>query len=269
MSNNVSQKVAVITGASGGIGQATARYLWERGFRVLGLSRSGETTEFCEHIYCDVTAPDTLTAARDEVLRRCGRVDVLVCNAGFGISGSVEFTEIDDAKRQFDVNFFGSFLTAKAFLPAMREQKSGRIIFISSVAAAFPIPFQAFYSASKAAVNALAYSLRQEVGGFGIKVSIVMPGDTKTPFTANRVKSAVGEDVYPTQKASVKKMEQDEESGKSADTVAKAVYRQAVKKRPKLLVTVGGAYKTFVFLKRILPEALANDVVGDMYCDKG
>ena len=268
MTNSVSQKVVVITGAGKGIGKATAKYFWERGFRVFDLGRSGESTEFCEHVYCDVAIPETIDLARDEVFKRCGKVDVLVCNAGFGVSGSVEFTELEDAKRQFDVNFFGGFSTAKAFLPIMRRQKSGNIIFISSVAAEFPIPFQAFYSASKAAINALVYALRQEVKGFGIKVSAVMPGDTRTSFTDNRKKSGEGKDVYRAQGESIKKMEKDERKGMSPDAVAKVVYKQAVKKRPKVLVTVGGSYKFFVFLKRILPNTMANDIVGGMYCKK-
>ena len=89
MTNSVSQKVVVITGAGKGIGKATAKYFWERGFRVFDLGRSGESTEFCEHVYCDVAIPETIDSARDEVFKRCGKVDVLVCNAGFGVSGSV------------------------------------------------------------------------------------------------------------------------------------------------------------------------------------
>ena len=142
------------------------------------------------------------------------------------------------------------------------------MIFVGSVAGTFPIPFQSFYSASKSAVISLASALRQEVKPFGIKVSVVLPGDTKTEFTNYREKSHEGSDVYTRMENSIKRMEKDERNGKSADSVAKVVYRQAVKKRSRVTITVGGSYKALTFLKRILPETFVNNVVGKMYCKK-
>ena len=262
------KKVAVITGASKGIGQATAKLFNARGYEVYDFSRSGKDTEWSKHVYCDVTDGDSIQKATQQVLSFCERIDTVVCNAGYGISGAVEFTTEEEAKRQFEVNFFGAFSTAKAFLPTFRKQSYGNLIFVGSVAGTFPIPFQSFYSASKSAVISLASALRQEVKPFGIKVSVVLPGDTKTEFTNYREKSHDGSDVYTRMENSIKRMEKDERNGKSADSVAKVVYCQAVKKRSRVTITVGGSYKVLTFLKRILPETFVNNVVGKMYCKK-
>lgn len=267
-SDSKRQKTVVITGASKGIGLATAKLFAQKGYKVFDLSRSGKTNQVYEHFDCDVTQSDSLTSAREQILQRCNCVDAVICNAGYGISGAVEFTTTQEAKRQFDVNFFGAFDTAKAFLGQMRKQGFGHIVFVGSVAGVFAIPFQAFYSASKSALNALACALKQEVKGFGIKVSVVMPGDTKTEFTAGRQKSVLGQDVYSCMQKSVSLMERDEQKGKSAYFVAKLIYKQATKKRPKILVTAGAGYKTLVFLKRLLPETMSNNIVGGMYCKK-
>ena len=214
------QKVAVITGASRGIGLATAKLFCSKGYVVYDLSRSGSDTTWCKHFYCDVVDPTSIQNACESILNEVNRIDVLVVNAGYGISGSVEFTNLTDAKKQFDVNFFGAFNTAKTFLQQFRRQGFGNIIFIGSVAGEFSIPFQSFYSATKSALNSLCGALRQEVKEFGVKVSIVLPGDTKTEFTKGRQKSNEGEEVYSKMQKSVSQMEKDEQLGASADCVA-------------------------------------------------
>ena len=161
----------VITGGSSGIGKATAQLFSEKGWQVFELSRSGQSTDSIRHITCDVTRPEETRAAVRDIIDQVGHIDVFISNAGYGISGAIEFTTSEDAHRQFEVNFFGALNSVQAVLPYMRERKAGRIIFTSSVAAVLSIPYQSFYSASKAAINALALALQQgRIAGAGIDV---------------------------------------------------------------------------------------------------
>ena len=174
-------KVAAITGASGGIGRATAQLLADE-YRVYDLSRSGTDSGNIVHIDADVTNEESLSAAFSRIRAREGRLDLLICNAGIGIAAAAEFTDAAAAGHQMNVNFFGVYLACKHAMPLLRET-GGRIVAVSSAAAEFPIPFQSFYSASKAAVNTFICALRNEVRAFGVSVCAVMPGDTKTGFT--------------------------------------------------------------------------------------
>lgn len=259
------QKTVVITGASSGIGNATAALFAENGFRVYDLSRSGGSTQTVTHIRADVTKPETLREAMAAVVNETGRLDVLVCCAGMGVSGPVEFIPEADMKRQFEVNLYGTVNTVQAALPFMREARAGRILCVSSVAAVYAIPFQAYYSASKAAINAFVSALRNEVKPFGVTVTAVMPGDISTGFTAARQKTVLGEDVYPHARTSVQKMEKDEIYGMPPAAAAKLIYKLANKKAPAPLYTVGLSYKALVFLNRLFPASLANKIVGGMY----
>jgi len=203
-----------------------------------------------------------------QVEMREGSIDLLISNAGFGISGAVEFTTLESARRQFDVNFFGGFLCAKYAAPLMREH-GGRIIFVSSAAAIFSIPFQSFYSASKSALNSLTLALGNELRQFGISVCAVMPGDVKTGFTAARDKCADGENVYCGRIVkSVSTMEKDEINGMSPEYIAGSIVRLAEKKRPKPITALGTQYKLFAVLAKLLPLRLINFVVGKMYIKK-
>jgi short-subunit dehydrogenase len=259
-----SDRIVVITGASKGIGKATAAVFHHAGDRVYNLSRSGETTENAVHIRCDVTDETLCKQAIETVLEREGRIDVLILNAGFGISGPVETTELDAAKKQFDVCLFGAIRVLKAALPALRESK-GRILFTSSVAAVTPIPYQAFYSACKASINSVVMALRNELKGTGIRVAAVLPGDVKTDFTAQREKNPVNEKLYPNEVRSVAKMEHDEQHGMSPDRIAKRFYRLSMQKNPKPFCSVGFAYSAVLILVKILPARLANYILGKMY----
>lgn len=155
------------------------------------LSRRAENAEpGVTHLQADVTDEAQVNAAVAEILRREGRIDILINNAGFGISGAIEFTPAQEARRQFDVNFFGMVNMNRAVLPIMRQQGSGRIVNMSSVAAPIAIPFQAYYSASKAAVRTYSLALASEVRPFGVEVCVIMPGDIATGFTAARRKAA-------------------------------------------------------------------------------
>ena len=260
------KRVCVLTGGSSGIGKATALLLAKQGFTVYELSRNGVDTDGIRHITADVTEPDQVKAAIAKVLEAEGQIDLLVNNAGFGISGAVEYTDPKEAFSQLNVNFFGTLHCIQAVLPAMRAQKSGHIVNISSVAAPIAIPFQAFYSATKSATNSLTLALRNEVKPFGVKACAILPGDVKTGFTAARRKSCAGAEIYGEAiDRAVAVMEHDEQNGMSPELVAQAVLRAANAKNPQAYYTVGLQYQVFVLLAKLLPASWTNALVGMIY----
>lgn len=259
------KKVSVVTGASRGIGLETARRLHGADYVVYGLSRTAQHEGGFFRLACDVGNEAEVGAALAQVLECEGRLDLLVCNAGFGISGAVEDTEPAQAEQQFTVNFFGAFLCIKNALPALR-QSGGRIILVSSLAGVLPIPFQAFYSASKAALNALALALADELKPFGVSVCAVLPGDVRTGFTAAREKQTAEASCYgSTAEASVRKMERDEQNGLSAAYVARQIDRIAQKRRIRPFYVSGRQYQLFYMLQKLLPLRLVRLLVRKLY----
>ena len=258
-------KTLLITGGSSGIGLATAVLFCSKGWRVFEFSRHGMSHDGIVHIDCDVTSPDSVRQAVAAVLAQAPTIDVLISNAGFGISGAVEFTQLDDARRQMDVNFFGALNIVQAVLPHMRERHEGRILFTSSVAAVLPVPYQAFYSASKAAINALALALANEVRAFNIYVGCLMPGDVATGFTAARDKSDKGAEVYTNVTKAVAAMEKDEQGGMRPEQMARIFYKMATRRNPAPYYIGGAVYKVFCLLNRLLPTRFVNWLEGVMY----
>lgn len=254
------KKTAVITGASSGIGLSLAELLSQSGFDVVCLARRECPLGSVRSIKTDVTDEASVKTAFESI----ERVDLLVCNAGMGISGAFEDTTLSDAKKQFDVNFFGAFLTVKYALPKLRESK-GKVICLSSVAAVVPIPFQSFYSASKAAINTAVTALRGELKPFEVTVCAIMPGDAKTGFTAARVKSKAGSLYADRAQRSVGVMEKDEENGADALFIARQILRISQKKHPAPLYTAGAQYKLLVFLTRLLPHRFVSFFVNKIY----
>ncbi len=260
-------KCVVVTGASSGIGFAIATRLHEAGWTVVGVSRSLPKQAYAfAYVTADLTKEeDVVRAVRVGILPARGTIDALVNCAGMGISGAIEETALTDAKRQFDVNLFGTFTITKELLPALRASK-GRIVNISSVAGELAVPFQAFYSMSKAAIDAFTDTLRLELKPLGVQACAVLPGDTATGFTAHREKSAGKTGVYDARVArSVERMERDETRGASPDAVAKVVDRVLKRRRMPPQVAVGFQYKLFLFLKKVLPKRLVEAVVYGMY----
>lgn len=259
-------KIAVVTGGSSGIGRCTAIALRQSGHTVYEFSRRDNPIEGVRHISVDVTDEVSIRAAVDQILTENGRIDVLVNCAGNGISGAVEFTELSEAKAQFEVNFFGMVNVNKAVLPIMRQQGHGRIVNISSVAAVAHIPFQTYYSASKAAIESYTCCLANEVKPFGISVTCVQPGDISTGFTEARRKSAVGDDVYQGRiSRSVAGMEKDERNGMSPESAGRYIAHIALKGKVKPIYTLGVGYKCLSVLCKLLPCQLRNWIVGLLY----
>ena len=166
----MNKKIAIVTGGTSGIGKATALALRGAGYTVYEFSRREAGVEGLHHIRADITDETQVRAAVQQVMDAEGQIDVVVNNAGFGISGAVEFTSTEDAKSLFDVNFFGMVNMNRQVVPIMREAGHGRIVNLSSVAAPVPIPFQTYYSATKAAVNAYTMALANELRPFGVTV---------------------------------------------------------------------------------------------------
>lgn len=260
------KKTVIITGANSGIGKSTALALVARGCKVYDFSRRSIPCEGVIHIGCDVTDEAAVKKAVDTVLSESGRVDILINSAGFGISGAVEFTALESAKKQFDVNFFGTVNVTKAVLPIMREQKSGRIVNISSVAAVAHIPFQTYYSATKAAIESYTCCLANEVRPFGISVTSVQPGDISTGFTDARDKSYDGDDVYGGRiSRSVAGMEKDERKGMSPDVAGRDIADISLKKSVKPIYAIGMSYKAVSTLCKVFPCGVRNRIIGSLY----
>ena len=258
--------VVVITGGSSGIGLETAKFLVNNGCSVYELSRREAKFHFMAHISCDVSDAQQVQSAIAQIVEKEGRIDVLINNAGFGISGAMEFTDNADARRIMDVNLFGMNNMIRAVLPYMRKAGKGRIVNLSSVAAALAIPFQAWYSASKAAVNALTMALANEVRPFGVSVCCVMPGDIKTGFTAARQKSIAGDDVYEGRiERSVSRMERDEQNGMDAKIAGRFIGRLALCRRVRPFNTLGIKYKGCILLSKILPGSWIRGILYRMY----
>jgi len=260
------KKVPVLTGGSSGIGLATAQFFAARGWAVCELSRSGKGGEGIIHYGVDVTDEAALIGTFADIYAAFGRIDTVLCNAGFGISGAAECTAYAEAVKQFRVNYLGAVSTFRAAAPYLREQGYGNILFTGSVAGVLPIPFQAHYSAGKAAIAAFSRAAALEMQPFGVYLSAIQLGDVKTGFTAAREKSPAGADIYGERIAlSVSKMEKDEQSGMPPSTIARAIYKIARKKKPAPLYTIGFAYKLIALLNRLLPTRLVAWILKLMY----
>lgn len=260
------KKIAVLTGGTSGIGMQTALALKNAGYTVYELSRRAQGVEGLNHLVADVTDEAAVKKAVDEIVAREGKIDVLVNNAGFGISGAVEFTKTEDAKRLFDTNFFGMVNMNRAVVPVMREAGQGRIVNISSVAGQIPIPFQTYYSAAKAATNSYTMALANELRPYGVTVCAVQPGDIKTGFTKAREKTVDGDDVYGGRIGrSVSRMEHDEQTGMDPAVAGKFIANVAMKKKVSPIYTIGASYSFLTFLTRLMPRKTMNKIIGAIY----
>ena len=253
-------KIAIVTGASSGIGEATAARLAKAGYKVYGTSRreaqAGQRS--FAMLPLDVTSDESVEAAVREVMRLEGRIDLLVNNAGFGVApAGAEESSIEQARSIFDTNFFGIVRMTRAVVPHMRHQGSGRIINIGSVFGFLPAPYMALYAATKHAVEGYSESLDHELRTRGIRVSVIEPANTNTQFDANLLQPDAKLDEYRAARASVdKKMKDLVEGGDSPQVVADAVVKAALAARPKLRYAAGRRASVLQLLRRFAPAGV-------------
>ena len=260
------KKVVIVTGANSGIGRCAAKSLKDSDCMVYDFSRRDITVDGIKHIRVDVTDENNVISAVKEVYEKEGRIDIVINCAGFGISGAVEFTSLEDAKSQFDVNFFGMVNVNKAVIPLMRENGGGRIVNISSVAAVAHIPFQTYYSASKAAIESYTCALANELRPFNITVTAVQPGDICTEYTQARKKTIEGHDVYNGRiSKSVAGMERDEQKGMKPEVAGKYIAKIALRNKVKPIYAIGASYKFVCILCKLFPCRFRNFVIGQLY----
>ena len=252
------QPVAIVTGATTGIGEATARALHAAGYLVFGTYRKLPSREIAgiDYVACDVTSDDAVGAAVREVLAETGRIDLLVNNAGVGLLGAAEESSLEQAKSIFDVNLFGAIRMTKAVLPLMRQQRSGRIVNISSVLGLIPSPFSALYASSKHALEGYSESLDHEVRDSGIRVVLVEPAYTRTAFESNVLTADQKNEHYgPARSNAQAVLRAVMTKADPPEVVAETVVTAATAATPRLRYTAGRVAKTVSLLRRFVPAS--------------
>lgn len=261
--------VIFITGITSGFGRAMAAELSSCGHKVYGTFRhDSNQVPGVTYIKADVCDENDLNNAVDTVIREEGRIDVFINNAGMGIGGPLEFTSIDDARHQMDVNFMGMVRSVNCVVPVMRGQRHGQIICISSIGGLMGLPYQGMYSASKFAIEGYCESLRLELRRFGIHVTVINPGDFATGFTAQRGKVSSPEALaaYPGYAKSMESIEHDENTGLKPDHLARRISRIILKKHPRnRYIIATPVQKASVLLKRFLPSRWFDRILASYY----
>jgi NAD(P)-dependent dehydrogenase (short-subunit alcohol dehydrogenase family) len=254
------QKVVLVTGASSGIGEATAERLAKAGYKVYGTSRRATQAgkQSFDLIALDVTSDESVVAAVREVMRLEGRIDLLVNNAGFSVApGGAEESSIEQTQSIFDTNFFGIVRMTRAVVPHMRTAGGGRIINIGSVLGFVPMPYGALYAATKHAIEGYSESLDHELRIWGIRVSVIEPAYIKTPFNAHFLEPDAKLDAYREVRAAVKmRVNEVMEAAEEAGTVAETVLKAASAAHPKLRYTPAGLASQLRLLRRFAPADL-------------
>ncbi|MDG4715356.1 SDR family oxidoreductase [Winogradskyella marincola] len=263
-------KVVLITGGSSGIGKSIGEFLQQKGFKVFGTSRNPENYPNSKFpiVALDVTKPETISTCIAEVLKQENRIDVLINNAGAGITGPVEEIPDEEIKRNFETNFFGPINVIKATLPTMRAQNSGLIINITSIAGYMGLPFRGVYSASKGALEIITEAFRMELKDFNIEMTNVAPGDFATNIAAGRYHAPVLEDSPYKEKYghSLKTMDEHVDEGGDPKEMAEAIYKVIETKSPKIHYKVGAFMQKFsIVLKRVLPDKMYEKLLMNHY----
>jgi short-subunit dehydrogenase len=255
-------KTALVTGASSGIGQATAERLAKAGFKVYGTSRRGARADKrpFNMLSLDVTSEESVSAAVAELLRREGRIDVLVNNAGFSTApAGAEESSMEQARSIFDTNFFGIVRMTRAVVPHMRQQGCGRIINIGSIFGFLPMPYMALYAATKHAVEGYSESLDHELRTMGIRVSVVQPANTRTQFDANLLQADAKLNAYRDVREAVgKRMTELIEEADEPAVVAETVLKASIAANPKLRYTAGGRASRLQLLRTFAPAGMVD-----------
>lgn len=263
-------KVVLITGGSSGIGKSIGEFLNDKGFIVYGTSRNPENVAQSTFplLALDVRNVDSIQNAVQQVIEKEGRIDVLINNAGVGITGPIEEIPTDEMRNNFETNFFGPIEVMKAVLPKMRVQKSGLIINITSIAGYMGLPYRGIYSASKGALEIVTEALRMETKQFGVEITNIAPGDFATNIAAGRyhapvIKGSAYESAYGNTLA---EMNTHVDSGSNPIEMAQAVYTIINTPKPKIHYKVGAFMQKFsIVLKRVLPDKVYEKMLMNHY----
>ena len=263
-------KVVLITGGSSGIGKSIGEFLHHKGFVVYGTSRNPEkvVNAIFPLIALDVRDVDSINKAVAKVIAISGRLDVVINNAGVGITGPLEEIPTSEIKNNFETNLFGPIEVMKAVLPQMRVQQSGLIINITSIAGYMGLPYRSVYSASKGALELITEALRMEVKPFGIQITNVAPGDFATNIAAGRFHAPLlkGSAYEKNDGETLKTMDQHVNSGSNPNEMAEAVYKIIQTKEPKIHYKIGVFMQKFsIVLKRILPDKVYEKMLMNHY----
>tara|TARA_R110002033_G_scaffold66027_3_gene117168 strand:- start:5824 stop:6627 length:804 start_codon:yes stop_codon:yes gene_type:complete len=263
-------KVVLITGGSSGIGKSVGEFLQTKGFKVYGTSRNPDKYPNSKFpiVALDVTKPDTISKCVFDVLAQESKIDILLNNAGAGITGPIEEIPDEEIKRNFETNFFGPINVIKAVLPSMRKQNSGLIINVTSIAGYMGLPYRGVYSASKGALELITEAFRMELKAFNINMTNVAPGDFATNIAAGRYHAPALENspYKETYGKTLSMMDEHVDSGSDPKQMAEAIYKIIESKNPKIHYKVGAFLQKFsIVLKRILPDAVYEKMLMNHY----
>ena len=261
-------KVVLVTGASSGIGFAIAEYLGQQGHRVYGGSRSAKKGKNFIAVKLDVNDQREVESTLEQIFQSEGQIDAVINNAGLGVAGPFETSDIDEVKKAMETNVYGTTRVCQSVLPYMRKQGHGYVINISSIGSSMGLPYRGFYSASKAAVDIMTEALRMEVMPFGIKVCLVHPGDVKTEINDHRLIAAKDEDdAYDeTFKRIYSEMNKDVNKGISPKKFGPVVNKIILSNKVKRNYYVGHfTQKLSVKLKKLLPDFLFEKIIMSYY----
>lgn len=263
------QKTAFLTGASSGIGKAAAAALAKAGYQVIGTSRNArpdEVRDGIRMIACDVTSDPSVAAAVARAQEELGHIDLLVNNAGFGVTGAAEESSLEQVRSVFETNFHGVVRVTNAVLPIMRDQGHGRILNIGSAAGFIPFPYNAYYAASKHALAGYSESLDHEMRTFGIRVAIIEPAATRTSFEASTLPADRPLHVYDTGRARfLAAAGRAMAAADSAESVAETIVEAALNPRPRLHYPSGKVARQVSFARRFVPRFLFDRTIRSVF----
>lgn len=271
-SKQMSRKTILITGASSGIGQATAQYFLQQGWNVAATMRSPDLTDHCETanlIYprLDLTQPETIEAAVHQTVSRFGRIDVLVNNAGYALMGPLEGVSPSQLQHQFQTNLFGAVATIQAVLPILRRQRSGTIINVASIGGRLAFPLASSYHASKWAIEGLSEALRYELRRFNIQVKIIEPGGIRTNFIHRGTAWAKHPDYADLAEQVQQFSDRLNDSLPGPEGVARSIYQAATDRTPRLRYSPYG--RSFLLLHSLLPDRIWRSLVSRLMLGAG
>ncbi len=260
-------KTIVVTGVSSGIGNDLANQLIAANHTVIGISRRQAKDLNYDHFSCDLSNAQAIEETAHKINQKYPTIDAVIHVAGMGIADALEHTNYADAEWIYKVNVLAPFYLNRFLIPNLRQNRNTKIIHVGSLAGTLTIPFQAFYSMSKAALFSYSEALRMELKPFAIHVSIILPGDIKTPFTDHRKNTYQKDDpIYQGRiDRAIQKMAHDEQQGMSASAVTKVILKQLNKRKTPIFETVGLKYKVILMLAKFLPHAIREKIIYHFY----